>query len=104
MMASRFSKTIQMGGCLNFSSWTATLFLILLAAASNHRNNQQQNNRSDDRCYQRAKRAYGNPSHQPHEPATEKTADDADNQVDDEARSATPDNKVRKPAGDKSNK
>ena len=80
------------------------LFLILLAAASNHRDNQQQNNRSDDRCYQRAKRAYGNPSHQPHEPATEKTADDADYQVDDKARSAAPDNKVRQPAGNKSNK
>ena len=72
-----------------------SFFLILFAAASNHRDNQQQNNRSDDRCYQRAKRAYGNPSHQPHKPATEKTADDADNQVDDEARSAAPDNKVR---------
>ena len=81
-----------------------TLFLILFAAASNHRDNQQQNNRSDDRCYQRAKRAYRNPSHQPHEPATEKTADDADYQVDDEARSAAPDNKVSQPAGDKSNK
>ena len=79
-------------------------FLILFAAACDQSNNQQQNNRSDDRCYQRAKRTYGNPSHQPHEPSSEKTADDADYQVDDEARSAAPDNKVRQPAGDKSNK
>lgn len=80
------------------------LFLILLAAAGHKGDNQQQNNRSDDRCYQRAKRAYGNPSHQPHEPSSEKTADDADYQVDDKARSAAPDNKVSQPTGEKSNK
>ena len=93
-----------MGGCLNFISWTATLFLILLAAAGHKGDNQQQNYRSDDRCYQRAKRAYGNPSHQSNKPSTEKTTDDADYQVDDEARSAAPDNKVSQPAGNKSNK
>ena len=93
-----------MGGCTTKLLCSHTLFLILFAAACDQSDNQQQDNRSDDRCYQRAKRAYGNPSHQPNKPATEKTTDDADYQVDDKARSATPDNKVSQPAGNKSNK
>ncbi len=80
-----------------------TLLRLLIAATSHESNNKQQNYRSDDRCHQRAKGANGNPAHQSHKPSSQKSTDNTNDEVDDEARGVASYNQIGKPARRKPN-
>ena len=84
--------------------WVNFVLLIICApAASEERYDEQQNYCSHHRGQQRAECSRRNPAPQPHEPAAQESAYDADNQIDNKPRAVASNNHIGYPAGDKTN-
>ena len=64
----------------------------------------EQDDGADDRCDQAAQRPDGDQPQQRQNPAAQNTADDADDQIDDEPRTVSFDQKIGQPSGDEPDK
>lgn len=88
-----FPAVLRVVHCLDFLPFN------MFSSSGDHRDDPQQNDSSGNRGQEAAQRAYGYPPEPREDPASQHTADQTYDQIDDEARAVALDDQVGDPSG-----